>query len=625
VRPFFFAWERVMLIDVIDDFASFERLKPDWDDVYDADPDAQFFLSWIWMSQWIPMLSGPWFILAARPEESARYVAFFPLRWRLREDDKTGFYNEISMTGNFAADYTGFICKPDFEDRAVSAFARHFKRLNWRRINLDYIRTTDARMRAFLSNFADKRFETRSVSRINKRDNVNNCICPAVALPGDWDGYLSTCTSSNMRQKLRRFLRQVESDQSFRITHSEGETLERDLKILLKFWAAKWGHRKGDRLASILRSNFNMLKRCGEVGHLLLPMLWRGDQPLGGLASLVDPQKKTILFYLAGRDESFNDPPPGLVLHGHSIRYAIDRGFTTYDFLRGNETYKYSFGAKERLINCLVVSTRSERNLGDKLTRGSLAAVFTRASELHKEGKLVQAERGYRQILDTDPKHAQALYCLGQLMAVQGKHGSAKRIFATLTELRPQSEKAWMWLAQSLEARRRLPEAAKAYQAVIGINPQSASAHNKLGNLLFRQQRFEEAAAAFERAVELNPDNGDADLSRANTLFMLGRLPPDQIARYAARNADLGDKAGKEGSAKFAIQCYRQALAMKSDLVQAHYGLGQVLLAQGQAENAQHSYRRAAEIDPAYRDVVERLSSIMPPPPSQRPGYEARP
>ncbi len=615
-----------MLIDVIDDFASFERLKSDWDEIYDADPDAQFFLSWTWMSQWLQVLSGPWFILAAKPAEGTKYVAIFPLRPRLREDSKGGFYNEIAMTGNFAADYTGFICKPEFDERAISAFSRHFKRSNWRRLSLDYIRTTDVRLRTFLSNFSDKRFETRASSRINKRDNINNCICPAVSLPGDWDSYLANCTSSNMRQKLRRFLRQIESDQSFRITHSEGESIEPDLKILLKFWADKWGARKGNRLSSILKSNYYMLRRCGKIGHLFMPMLWRDDRPLGGLACLVDPQKKSILFYLAGRDESFNDPPPGLVLHAHSIRYAIGRGFKTYDFLRGNESYKYSFGATERLISCIAVSTRSERNLGDKLMPGSVAAVFGRATELHKAGKLAQAERGYRQILDTDQKHAQALYCLGQLMAVQGKHGAAKRIFTTLTEVRPQSEKAWTWLAQSLEARARLPEATKAYQTVIEINPQSASAYSKLGTLLFKQHRYEAAVSAFEKAMELKPDNIEADVSRANTLFILGKLPPDQTIHYAEMNADLGDRISTEGSAEFAVRCYQQAIAMNGDLVRAHYGLGQLFQARGDVESARQSYRRAAEIDSEYRDVNERLASIDPPVRAgQQLAYEARP
>jgi tetratricopeptide (TPR) repeat protein len=616
-----------MLIDVIDDFGAFERLKPDWDDVYDADPDAQLFLSWIWLSQWIPMLSDPWFILAARPAEGAKYIAFLPLRWRLREDGKRGFHNEINMIGNFAADYTGFVCKPEFDERAIPAFARYFKRLNWRRINMDYIRTTEPRLRAFLSSFSNKRFETRASARINKRDNINNCICPSVALPEDWDRYLALCTSSNMRQKLRRFLRQIEADQSFRFTHSEGDDIERDLKTLLDFWAAKWGQRKGDRLGTILSTNFKMLKRCGESGQLFLPMLWRDDKPLGGLASLIDPRKKSVLFYLAGRDESFNDPPPGLVLHAYSIRYAISRGFTTYDFLRGNEAYKYSFGATERPIACMVISTRSERNLGDKLHHGSLAAVFKRASELHKAGNLVQAERGYRQILDTDPRHAQALYCLGQLATSQGKHGAAKRLFTALTEVRPQSEKAWAWLARALEARGRLAEAADAYRTIIRISPESATANNKLGNLLFKLRRFDEAVTAFGRAVELKPDYLEADVNRANTLFMLGQLPADTLAHYSAMNAALGDKASKNGASAFAAYCYRQAIAMKSDLVGAHYGLGQVLHAQGEADNARQSFQRAAEIDPGYLDVIDRLGSIVQQParPAQQPAHAARP
>ncbi|MFN3348031.1 GNAT family N-acetyltransferase [Pseudorhodoplanes sp.] len=602
-----------MLIDVIDNLASFERARPEWDEVYGADPDAQFFLSWIWMAQWIPLLSGPWAILAARPHANAKYVAFFPLRWRLKEE-RSGFHNELSMMGNSAADYTGFICKPDYDTRAIAAIARYIKRLNWRRINLENVRTTEARLKALLSNFSDKRFDTRQLTRVNKSDNIDNCICPAVSLPGDWDSYLAARTSANMRQKVRRFLRQVESDPALRITHSHGEDVERDLKTLLDFWAVKWGARKGGRLSTIINSNYNLLRKCAQAGHLLMPVLWRGDKPVGALASFLDPQKRSVLFYMAGRDASFNDPPPGLVLHAHSIRYAIESGFTTYDFLRGNEPYKYSFGATERRIQCLVVNTRSERNLGDKLTAQSLPAVFSRCTELHKAGKLAQAARGYRQILDTDPTHAVALYCFGQLMTTEGKYGAAKRLFTELTKLQPKSEKAWTWLAKTLEAREHFAEAAKAYRSVIGINPKSTAAYTKLGAVLVKQRQFDEAVAAFDRAIQLDPDNLEAQVSRGNTLFMCGRLPEHLLEYYSARNAELGDKASASGETKFALQCYRQALAMKSDLAQAHYGLARILEATGDAGDALLSYRRAAEIDPKFRDVGERLAAMRTPP-----------
>jgi hypothetical protein len=66
-----------------------------------------------------------------------------------------------------------------------------------------------------------------------------------------------------------------------------------------------------------------------------------------------------LLFYIGSRDETFDDLPPGFVLHAYSIRHAIENGFTTYDFLCGNEPYKYSFGAQDHHTRCIVLSTRS--------------------------------------------------------------------------------------------------------------------------------------------------------------------------------------------------------------------------------------------------------------------------
>ena len=51
-----------MHIDVIDEFDAFERLKEDWNRAYTVDPLAQFYLSWTWMAQWLPLLKNQWFI-----------------------------------------------------------------------------------------------------------------------------------------------------------------------------------------------------------------------------------------------------------------------------------------------------------------------------------------------------------------------------------------------------------------------------------------------------------------------------------------------------------------------------------------------------------------------------------
>jgi tetratricopeptide (TPR) repeat protein len=605
-----------MRIEVIDSFETFVRLKPQWDAVYRADPQAQFFLSWTWMSKWLPMLEGPWFILAVKPPAGAGtsdHVGFFPLRLRTKERKAGGFYNEINMAGNFAADYTGFICTPEFHDRAIAALAAHLRSMNWARLNLENIRVSNVSERLLLSHFSKKEFKTEEHERVNVRDNINNRICPFAALPDSWDRYLDGL-SANTRQKIRRLLRQFDGSDEFRITHADADSLERDLNILLKFWAVKWGARKGRRLTTIMTSNSMMLKACAESGALFLPVLWQGERPLGALASLIDPDKKSLLFYIGARDETFNTPPPGVLLHAHSIRHAIAGGFKTYDFLRGNEPYKYSFGTRERRISCITVTTRHGRNLHDKLDPRSVSEVLERATELHQKGRLGAAEIGYRQVLGTDPRCEKALYCLGQLMAAKGRHPAATQLFKALIAIKPASEKAWLWLGQSLEAKQRFSDAADAYRQVIVLRPELAVAHHKLGAALFKLRRFDEAIAAFDKAIELQPGYLEAEVSRANTLHMLGILPAEKRAHYAALNVGLGDKYRKNGAMAFAVHCYRQAAAMQDDLVQAHYSLGQALESQKDADGALQSYRKVLEIDPGHSGASERVRALAPEP-----------
>ncbi len=529
-----------MRVEIIGDMQGFDRLQDNWNEVYECDPEAQFFLSSTFMKDWLPRLDGPWFILAVRPHADApRCVAFLPLRLRTKERRGGGFYNEINMAGNYCADYTGLICTPDAEARAIPALARHLTRLNWTTLNLDNMAMSEQRARLFLGPFAGKAFATEELQRINASDNVDNCICPFATLPDSWDQYLNGSLSANTRQKIRRLLRQIESDGAYRITLADAETIDRDVKILLRFWSARWAGRKGTRIMSLVQNNYATVMRAFASGSLLLPVLWQGDRPIGALATFVDLSKKSLLFYLAGRDESFDGPPPGLILHAFSIRHAIANGFRCYDFLRGNEPYKYSFGVQERRIRCIRVSTRNGRNLGDRLHPRSLAEVLRRTTELHQAGKLSEAERGYRQILEVDPHAAAALYRFAQLMATRGKMMGARKAFRTLATVRPDSYKAWLGLGQALQSLHRFAEAAQAYREAVRLRPDLAVAHRNLGQLLVTLGQHADAATAFQTALHLQPADrvAESGLALANKMlgpFFHGRpdLPPSVDRKF---------------------------------------------------------------------------------------------
>ena len=528
-----------MQVDVITDVETLAKLRQDWERLYKADPEAQFFVSWAWLVPYMRFYKGAWFVLAARlGNPGSPYVALMPLRMRTRMSGKTGLYfNEISMAGNNAADYTGAICDPVHAEMALKAFGRHVAQMGWARLNLENLRMSRERVFAFIGQFSRDIFAMREFSRVNAADNVDNCRCFAAALPDTFDGYLDNVLSTNTRQKLRRFLRKVDAGE-LRITRADADTYERDIDTLLELWRIKWGARKGDRLASILHNNRRVLRDSFRNGTLFLPVLWQGDRPLGALAIFVDPVKKALLFFMAGRDETVTSIPAGLILHGHCIKLAIENGLTTYDFLRGDEPYKFAFGVTESKINCAQIYTKNGRNVGDRLDPRSLNAIFAEVTSLHQKGELERAENGYRQILATDATHARTLYGIGQLLSAKGEHREAMVHYQALANAVPTSTKAWLRLGMELQALSRHIEATEAFRKVLSLAPDFAGAEFSLAKSLAALDRFEDAIETLEALERKLEAASRDDTLLAKTRIMLKRLKLEARPSYIMLNPD---------------------------------------------------------------------------------------
>jgi CelD/BcsL family acetyltransferase involved in cellulose biosynthesis len=256
------------------------------------------------------------------------------------------------MPGRGAADYTGFICQPEHEEQAGRAFAAHLLGLDWRELSLECLRASAQRMRCLMDAFTAAGLEIEREPMVMP-SGVDNAICPYADLPDEWERYLARL-SANTRQRLRRLLRTVDGT-TIRITHADAATLERDVEILLRMWSERWAAQKGDRLASILASTREELADALANDTLFLPVLWRGDAPVAANACLWDRDKREMLFQMGARDPAAEDLSPGMLLHAHTIRTAIAHGCVRYDFLRGDEPYKFSFATAERRIESLAI------------------------------------------------------------------------------------------------------------------------------------------------------------------------------------------------------------------------------------------------------------------------------
>jgi len=169
-----------------------------------------------------------------------------------------------------------------------------------------------------------------------------------------------------------------------------------------------WRERKGSDTAR-LATKYGMIVRRGlesDLAHLCV--LWHGDTPVGVLASFIDWDKSCLLFFISGRDDTFRDFPVGLVLHACNIRWAIEHGLRTYDFLRGNEPYKYSLGAADVRLQYPLIQTKSGTNLNNKLDPGCIDEALRLAANFVERDRAHRAATACQQVLATVPEHAVA-------------------------------------------------------------------------------------------------------------------------------------------------------------------------------------------------------------------------
>ncbi|WP_052950693.1 GNAT family N-acetyltransferase [Devosia limi] len=440
-----------MRVDLIDTAEGFAALREQWDAVYAADSFARYFLSHRFLSGWLPTLGTQWLVLAARGDRRKDpYQAFFPLRLGSVRRPDGHYVNEVFMAGNYSVDYTGMLTEPTVERSAVSAFAARLKQMHWWEINLDYVPAGDRRYHDLAAHFPRAVFGIETEERVNKRDGVNNLVCPWARLPNSWDSYLDQL-SANTRQKLRRLLRAFEADPEMDIIFPSAESFDGDMERLSFLWASKWAARKGEaRTRTLLKGSAALLRESFSIGDLFMPMLRRNGRMVVGLASFLDRQKKAAHFYMTGRDETYEGASPGLLLHAWSIRHLIDQGFVSYDFMRGDEPYKWLFAGEQLDLQCLRIATRSQKNLGERLDLRSLPVVVEGATALHRKGRVLQAATAYKQVLAIEPDNVNALYRYGQLLEDNGDYTGAGRLYRRLLTNHPGSKKAWLRLSNCL-------------------------------------------------------------------------------------------------------------------------------------------------------------------------------
>src|SRR4029077_10638982 len=139
--------------------------------------------------------------------------------------------------------------------------------------------------------------------------------------------------------------RRAEAAGAIALTESTEPVL--DLPTFIAFHQAKWGarglfppHAGGDASRVFIRRLFESF---GPTGPLRLRFLTCGERRIGAAIDFDDGV--TLSYYNAGLDPDARDLSPGVVMVAQHVQAAIALGRRRFDFLRGDEAYKYEWGA----------------------------------------------------------------------------------------------------------------------------------------------------------------------------------------------------------------------------------------------------------------------------------------
>ncbi|MDR4473957.1 MAG: tetratricopeptide repeat protein [Nitrospira sp.] len=226
---------------------------------------------------------------------------------------------------------------------------------------------------------------------------------------------------------------------------------------------------------------------------------------------------------------------------------------------------------------------RDEKVHGKQAKQAVGESTFLRDVQRHHQaGRLDEAERGYRLLLERRPSNADALHGLGLLLY---RRGHLREAVSRLAEARAADARNPVYCFNHgvvLQRAGLLDEAVEAYGRAIQLNPRYLEARTNLGNAYKDLRRLPEAQATYEEVLRLHPEHAEA-------------------------HNNLGVVLKERGRLEEAAEAYRRAIALKPNHAEAHNNLGLVLLEQGQTDEAIRSFERALQAYPGYGTALYNL------------------
>ena len=325
--------------------SGFDALRGEWNEMLQHSQTNTIFLSWEWQTTWWRHWgTGELYLLSWRDEATGRLLGLAPL---FVDTTSAGQRQLLLVGGIEVSDYLDVIVAPENASLIYMSLAEWLGSADAPAWDLFELVNVPAASPTLTELHA--RLAARWPAETRKED-----VCPLIPLPADWESYLNLL-DKHQRHEVRRKLRKIEQAPDVRwwLSTTPGD-LGRDVEDFITLHQLSSAD-KDDFMTEPMKAFFrDVAQVTAAKGWLALALLSVSEQPAAAVFGF--RWHDQWLLYNSGYDPlNFKDLSTGVVLLARCIEVAIRAGFRVFDFLQGDEVYKYRLGGQDTEVWRLTV------------------------------------------------------------------------------------------------------------------------------------------------------------------------------------------------------------------------------------------------------------------------------
>ena len=340
------------------DPSGFEALQADWERLLAQSVFPTPFMTPAWHKTWWRHFpEGEIHIVAWYERDDLVGVASFYL------EDGTAQCCLRPVGGVEVADYLDVLALPGYERRVYQAL-------------LDHLLSPDAPdwQEVSLVNLPEATPTHRELPQLARACGLwawvdVEDVCPVIPLPATFDEYLAMLNKKQRHEVRRKRRRLMEAARHVR-HHIVGpdEDLDRAMDIFIDLHRRSTPE-KAAFMTPRMAAFFRDIARLARERHWLhLSFLEVDDRPVATLLCFDFQERRMV--YNSGFDPSVARAlSPGVNLVVMDIEDAIRRGLKVFDFLQGDEEYKFRLGAQPTYVYRLRLRRTPPREVADTVKK----------------------------------------------------------------------------------------------------------------------------------------------------------------------------------------------------------------------------------------------------------------